>query len=273
MKITRRQLRSLIFESINETSDARKRAMEKLKRLKQQRAQRDGIIAAADQIADQERASAGPGLMGSTSSGLETGYSVTLKNGQKAILPATEIGFQEAGYSSYDDLLPYVGATYDPGQNRSGIVFNSRIDALRYYSEMSKMKRAQSALQGIEAIDKQMKKKKRFFGLFEGSKISRFQLRYLIKEELKILSESKEQKEVKMRDIEKAVRKCLEKEGGAAGMGLLVKCVKALETKTKKLPKSCKTNKQIAKCILKMDFVVKHRYDDIILTIGLPKRK
>ena len=87
-----------------------------------------------------------------------------------------------------------------------------------------------------------------------------------------LIIEAIEPKEVKIKDIEKAVRKCLEKEGGAAGMGLLVKCVKALQTKTKKLPKKLRTNKQIEKCILKMDFVVKHRYDDIILTIGLPKK-
>ena len=97
-------------------------------------------------------------------------------------------------------------------------------------------------------------------------KLTREMLRQLIIEAI-------EPKEIKMKDVEKAVRKCLEKEGGAAGMGLLVKCVKGLQTKTKKLPKHCKTNKQIAKCILKMDFVVKHRYDDIILTVGLPKRK
>ena len=97
-------------------------------------------------------------------------------------------------------------------------------------------------------------------------KITRQMLRQLIMEAI-------ETKEIKMKDVEKAVRKCLEKEGGAAGMDLLVKCVKALETKTKKLPKHCKTNKKIAKCILKMDFVVKHRYKDIILTVGLPKRK
>ena len=96
-------------------------------------------------------------------------------------------------------------------------------------------------------------------------KITRRMLRSLIVEAL-------EHKEIKLKDIEKAVRKCLEKEGGAAGMGLLVKCVKALQTKTKKLPKKLRTNKQIAKCILKMDFVVKHRYEDIILTIGLPKK-
>ena len=97
-------------------------------------------------------------------------------------------------------------------------------------------------------------------------KVTRKMLRNLIMEAVA-------PKEIKMREIERAVRKCLEREGGAAGMGLLVKCVKALETKRKKLPKKCKTNKQIAKCILKMNFVVKHRYDDIILTVGLPKRK
>ena len=52
-----------------------------------------------------------------------------------------------------------------------------------------------------------------------------------------LIIEAIESKEIKMKDIERAVRKCLEKEGGAAGMSLLVKCVKALETKTKKLPK------------------------------------
>jgi hypothetical protein len=89
----------------------------------------------------------------------------------------------------------------------------------------------------------------------------------------RFMKESASIKEIKMSEIQKSVRKCLEKEGGAAGMGLLVKCVKSLQTKTKKLPKHCRTNKQIAKCILKMNFVVKHRYDDIILTVGLPKRK
>ena len=88
----------------------------------------------------------------------------------------------------------------------------------------------------------------------------------------KLILEAIEPKEIKMKEIERAVRKCLEKEGGAAGMGLLVKCVKKLQTKRKKLPKNCRSTKQIAKCIMKMNFVVKHRYDDIILTVGLPKR-
>ena len=89
----------------------------------------------------------------------------------------------------------------------------------------------------------------------------------------RLIMESAELKEIKTKEIEKEVRKCLEKEGGAAGMNLLIKCVKNLQTKTKRLPKHCRSNKQIEKCIRAMDFVVKHRYEDIILTIGLPKRK
>ena len=96
-------------------------------------------------------------------------------------------------------------------------------------------------------------------------KITRRLIRQLILEAL-------EPKEIKMKEIERAVRKCLEKEGGAAGMALLVRCVKKLQTKRKRLPKKCRTTRQIQKCILKMPFVVKHRYDDIILTVGLPKR-
>ena len=68
-------------------------------------------------------------------------------------------------------------------------------------------------------------------------KLTRQMLRQLIIEAI-------EPKEIKMKDVKHAVRKCLEKEGGAAGMGLLVKCVKSLQTKTKRLPKHCRTNKQ-----------------------------
>lgn len=88
----------------------------------------------------------------------------------------------------------------------------------------------------------------------------------------KLILESISQKEIKMAEIERAVKKCLQKEGGAAGLKLLIKSVKDLETKSKKLPKNCSTNDKIKKCIMKMDFVVKHRYDDIILTTGLPKK-
>lgn len=96
-------------------------------------------------------------------------------------------------------------------------------------------------------------------------KITRKMLRRLI-------LEATDSKEIKLKEIEREVRKKLEKEGGAAGIGLLVKAVKNLQTKKRKLPNKLKTNKQIAKCIMKMNFVVKHRYDDIILTVGLPKK-
>ena len=62
------------------------------------------------------------------------------------------------------------------------------------------------------------------------------------------------------------------KEGGAAGIDLLIKAVKGLETKRKKLPKNLKNKKSIARYILKMNDILKHRNGDIILTIGLPKK-
>ena len=96
-------------------------------------------------------------------------------------------------------------------------------------------------------------------------KITRRMLRRLI-------IEATEPKEIKMSEIERAVRKCLEKEGGAAGMDLLVKAVKELKTKTSALPKKYQTEKSIERCILQMDFIVRHRKGDIILTIGLPKK-
>ena len=95
--------------------------------------------------------------------------------------------------------------------------------------------------------------------------LSQQQLRALILEVI-------ETKDIKESEIKKAVTKCLQKEGGAAGIGLCVKTVKNLQTKTKKLPKKLKTNKQIERFILRMDNVVKHRYGDLILTTGLPKR-
>ena len=97
-------------------------------------------------------------------------------------------------------------------------------------------------------------------------KITRKMLRQLIMEAL-------DEKEVKEKDIRKIVIATLRKEGGAAGMDLLVKAVKSLETKTKKLPKKLKNNKAIGRCILKMDDIVKHSQGDIILTIGLPKKR
>ena len=98
------------------------------------------------------------------------------------------------------------------------------------------------------------------------SKITGIELRMLIQEAVK------QKKDIKDSEIKKAVVKCLKREGGAAGMDLLVQAVKKLQTKTKKLPKHLKNNKLIAKHILKMDVILKHRDGDIILTVGLPKR-
>jgi hypothetical protein len=98
-------------------------------------------------------------------------------------------------------------------------------------------------------------------------------MRTLNAQELRsLILEAIKTKEIKESEIKKAVTKCLKKEGGAAGIGLCVKTVKNLQTKTKKLPKKLKTNKQIQRFILRMDNVVKHRYGDLILTTGLPKR-
>ena len=178
MKITRSQLRKLLAEALNETSDARKRAIERLKQRKLRRAKEQGIIDAGEM-------SSGP---------IETGYNVTLSNGQKRILPATEIGFQQSGFTSMKDLMPFVGATYDPGQDRSGVVFSNNREALQYYSKMTKMKRTQQRAAGLEAIKKQQEKDKPWWKIFENKRISSRELRKLIKEELKRLSYvSKEQ--------------------------------------------------------------------------------
>ena len=45
--------------------------------------------------------------------------------------------------------------------------------------------------------------------------------------------------------MDDAIIKCLKKEGGAAGMGMLVDAVKGLETKTKKLPKKLSAKAKI----------------------------
>jgi hypothetical protein len=95
--------------------------------------------------------------------------------------------------------------------------------------------------------------------------MTRRQIRNLIIEAVK-------KNDIKETEIKRAVTNCLKKEGGAAGIDLCVKTVKNLQTKTKKLPKKLKTNKQIQRFILRMDNVVKHRYGDLILTTGLPKK-
>ena len=80
-------------------------------------------------------------------------------------------------------------------------------------------------------------------------------------------------KEIKLSQVDAAIVKCLKREGGAAGMGMLVDAVKSLETKTKKLPANLSSKAKIKKYISRHDAVLTHKYKDIILIKGLPKAK
>ena len=79
--------------------------------------------------------------------------------------------------------------------------------------------------------------------------------------------------EVSIKAVEKAIVSCLKKEGGAAGMAMLVDAVKSLESKTKKLPAKLSSKAKIKKFISSHPAVLTHKYKDIILIKGLPKAK
>ena len=80
-------------------------------------------------------------------------------------------------------------------------------------------------------------------------------------------------KEISKKQIDNAFISCLKKEGGAAGMGMLVDAVMSLETKSKKLPKNPSSKAKIKKYIAKHPKLLIHKYKDIILVQGLPRRK
>lgn len=80
-------------------------------------------------------------------------------------------------------------------------------------------------------------------------------------------------KDISSRQIDNAIISCLKREGGAAGMGMLVDAVMSLETKTKKLPKNLSSKAKIKKYIAKHPKLLIHKYKDIILVQGLPRRK
>ena len=89
---------------------------------------------------------------------------------------------------------------------------------------------------------------------------------------LKSLAESKKEfKEIHFKKVDRAIISCLKKEGGAAGMGMLIDAVKSLETKTKKLPDKLSSKSKIKKYISNHAAVLTHKYKDIILIKGLPK--
>ena len=87
------------------------------------------------------------------------------------------------------------------------------------------------------------------------------------------LSENKKTADISEKQIDKAIISCLKKEGGAAGLGMLVDAVIALQTKTKKLPKKLATKAKVKKYILRHPALLVHKYKDIILIQGLPKSK
>ncbi len=80
-------------------------------------------------------------------------------------------------------------------------------------------------------------------------------------------------KEIKLKQVDNAIVACLKREGGAAGLDMLVDKVLGLETKTKKLPKNLSSKAKIKKYIKAHPAVLTHKYKDIILIKGLPKSK
>ena len=90
----------------------------------------------------------------------------------------------------------------------------------------------------------------------------------------KALAEGTEKvKEISLNKVDNAIISCLKKEGGAAGMGMLVDAVMSLEANSKKLPKNLSSKAKIKKYIAKHPKLLIHKYKDIILVQGLPRRK
>jgi len=90
----------------------------------------------------------------------------------------------------------------------------------------------------------------------------------------KALSEAaKKSKEISIKQVNRAIISCLKREGGAAGLGMLVDVVTSLETKTKNLPEKLSSKAKIKKYITKHPGLLTHKYKDIILVQGLPRRK
>ena len=98
-------------------------------------------------------------------------------------------------------------------------------------------------------------------------KTTRSLIRKLIKEAIE------KKQEVKIKDIDKAIKSCLKKEGGAAGLGMLVKVVQGLVTDTKKLPKKLGSDSKIKKYIINHPKFIKLTSGDIVLKSEIPMSK
>ena len=90
-------------------------------------------------------------------------------------------------------------------------------------------------------------------------KTTRSLIRKLIKEEIE------KKQEVKNKDIDNAIKRCLKKEGGAAGLGMLVKVVQGLETDKKDLPSNLSTKAKIENYIKNHKDFIQLKHKDIVL--------
>lgn len=98
-------------------------------------------------------------------------------------------------------------------------------------------------------------------------KTTRSLIRKLIKEAID------KKQEVKITAIDKAIKSCLKKEGGAAGLGMLVKVVQGLKTDKKDLPSKLSTKEKIEKYIKRHTDFVQLKHKDIVLKSDIPMSK
>ena len=96
-------------------------------------------------------------------------------------------------------------------------------------------------------------------------KTTRNIIRNLIMEALK--------KEVTLKQVDNAIKSCLKKEGGAAGLGMLVKVVQGLETNKKDLPSDLSSEGKIKKYIIGHKDFIQLRHKDIVLKSDIPMSK
>lgn len=97
-------------------------------------------------------------------------------------------------------------------------------------------------------------------------KISRRQLKIIIEN---IIKNKKKAKEISFKKIDRTIERILKKEGGAAGLGMIVTALKKLEVGQFVLPMKCSTKSKIKKYIEKSDKFIVHKYKDVILKKGL----
>ena len=98
-------------------------------------------------------------------------------------------------------------------------------------------------------------------------KTTRSLIRKLIKEAIE------KKQEAKIKDIDKAIKSCLKKEGGAAGLGMLVKVVQSLKNDKKDLPSKLSTKEKIENYIKRHKDFIQLKHKDIVLKSDIPMSK